>query len=329
MSTTLTELFGAKLLSGEGEVATASALSDKKAIAIYFSAHWCPPCRGFTPFLAKAYSDSLKAKGLEVIFVSSDRDEAAFKSYFAEQPWLALPFSDRKRKEKLSERYGVRGIPTLIILDAAGNIITKDGRSAVSEDPTGKAFPWTPPSVWDALGEEFLQGSEGATVEVDALQKAGGVLGLYFSAHWCPPCRGFTPKLVETYTALRKANQPFEVIFVSSDRTAEEFREYYATMPWLAIPAGDPRKAALSRLFDVEGIPTLVLLDATTGEVLSTDGRSTVMSDPKGKRFPWGASTGGAKQAGGEEEEPKRRSSVFSRMFSRRSSSGAPAAAGA
>ena len=27
----------------------------------------------------------------------------------------------------------------------------------------------------------------------------GKVIGIYFSAHWCPPCRGFTPKLVEWY----------------------------------------------------------------------------------------------------------------------------------
>ena len=28
------------------------------------------------------------------------------------------------------------------------------------------------------------------------------VVGLYFSAHWCPPCRGFTPKLAEAYKAI-------------------------------------------------------------------------------------------------------------------------------
>ena len=42
--------------------------------------------------------EDLKAKGLEVVFVSSDRDEASFKEYFGEMPWLALDFSDRKLK---------------------------------------------------------------------------------------------------------------------------------------------------------------------------------------------------------------------------------------
>jgi thiol-disulfide isomerase/thioredoxin len=37
------------------------------------------------------------------------------------------------------------------------------------------------------------------------------VYGIYFSAHWCPPCRQFTPRLAQTYNALRAAGRDFEV----------------------------------------------------------------------------------------------------------------------
>jgi len=67
---------------------------------LYFSAHWCPPCRGFTPELAKFYNEMKKKVGdkLEIVFISSDRSEADWKGYFAEMPWLALPFSARDIK---------------------------------------------------------------------------------------------------------------------------------------------------------------------------------------------------------------------------------------
>jgi len=48
----LTELLGAKLIGKDGEVETMTALKGKTAVALYFSGHWCPPCRGFTPKLA-------------------------------------------------------------------------------------------------------------------------------------------------------------------------------------------------------------------------------------------------------------------------------------
>jgi len=147
------ELLGDTLKGPNGDVSTSAALAGK-VVGLYFSAHWCPPCRGFTPKLSEWYTKDLKAKGMEIVFVSSDRDEGAFSGYFGEQPWLALPFSDRDRKNSLSQKFGVRGIPSFIILDKDGTTITKDGRAAVSYDPTGENFPWHPKPVWN-----FQQGA--------------------------------------------------------------------------------------------------------------------------------------------------------------------------
>jgi len=75
-------------------------LKDCEAVMIYFSAHWCPPCKGFTPKLAEVYN-TLKSKGkkVEIVFASSDQDQAAFDGYFAEMPWKALPFTESAKKE--------------------------------------------------------------------------------------------------------------------------------------------------------------------------------------------------------------------------------------
>jgi len=136
-----------KLKSSDGEVTLAKAVEGKKAVALYFSAHWCPPCRGFTPQLAEWYKKDLKNKGLEVIFVSSDRDEAAFDDYFKEMPWLALDYSDRDLKEKISKAFKVQGIPSLVICDGEFNTITTEGRSALAGDPEGNEIPWHPKPV--------------------------------------------------------------------------------------------------------------------------------------------------------------------------------------
>jgi len=141
-------LSSAKLVSKEaGESSGADLMG--KVFAFYFSAHWCPPCRGFTPQLAEWYKNGLKEKGLEIVFVSSDKSEDQFDEYFAEMPWLALDYSQRKLKAQLSELYGVSGIPNVVLIDADGSVITKDGRSAIAGDPTGESFPWYPKPVFN------------------------------------------------------------------------------------------------------------------------------------------------------------------------------------
>jgi len=281
-------LLGDKLQGSQGSSSTNDTLAGCDAVLLYFSAHWCPPCRGFTPKLAETYK-AYKEKGLklEIVFVSSDRDEAAFDEYFAEMPWLALPYSARDVKAKLSKKFKVNGIPSLVVLDAKGELITTDGRSAVMEDPEGANFPWKPPTLWEALGDEVID-QEGDSVAVSDLRGAGKVLGLYFSAHWCPPCKAFTPKLVETVKAVKAAGKQLEIIFVSSDRSMSDFQSYFGTMTGFhAIPQGDKRKDMLSKAFNVEGIPTFVIVDADTGATINPNARGVVSADPKGEAFPW------------------------------------------
>eukprot|EP00961_Rhodomonas_salina_P076566 1028109-Rhodomonas_salina.2 len=133
-----------QLLKKDGTSITVAGLPKEGVIGLYFSAHWCPPCRGFTPKLAEAYNKIRSdGKALEIVFVSSDKDEGAFAAYHAEQPWLALPFAQRGLKNALSNMFEIKGIPSLVLLDAAtGKTITKDGRQVISADPEGRNFPW-------------------------------------------------------------------------------------------------------------------------------------------------------------------------------------------
>lgn len=285
-SSSIIELLGETLVGSDGEVATAKAL-DGKYVGLYFSGHWCGPCRGFTPKLAESYNTIAKEdkKPFEIVFVSSDRDQEAFDEYRKEQPWLALPYPNRKAKAELSKKYKVSGIPSFVILDPDGNTVTTDGRSAISSDPKGLKFPWTPPTVREALGDTLL-GKDGEIATSTALE--GKYVGLYFSGHWCGPCRGFTPKLAETYNTMKKAGKQLELIFVSSDRDEEAFDSYRSEQPWLALPyANRDGKAALSSRFDVSGIPSLVILDPDLN-VVTTDGRAAVSKDTDGADFPAG-----------------------------------------
>ena len=125
------------LLSKSGIVDTTSSLSTT-IVGFYFSAHWCGPCRQFTPQLAKVYNEWKKAgKSIEVVFISSDRDQKQFEEYYAEMPWLAVDISEKDCKSELNTLFSVSGIPTLTIVDKSGNVIEADAMniegSAVDE----------------------------------------------------------------------------------------------------------------------------------------------------------------------------------------------------
>ncbi|CAI0382441.1 unnamed protein product, partial [Linum tenue] len=96
----------------------------------------------------------------------------------------------------------------------------------------------------------------------------GKVVALYFSANWYPPSRNFNQFLIGAYQQLKFTNQPnFEIVFVSCDEDLNAFNNYRAGMPWLSVPFSDlETKKSLSRKFEIEGIPCLVILQPGSGK---------------------------------------------------------------
>jgi thiol-disulfide isomerase/thioredoxin len=109
---------------------------------------------------------------------------------------------------------------------------------------------------------------------------AGKHVAIYFSAHWCGPCRNFTPRLVELYHQIKAQNKNMEIIFCSADHDEDGFLSYYASMPWLAVEFEDPKREQFMGLFKVSGIPRLCIL-SPTGRIIEDNaaGRSLTMSD--------------------------------------------------
>merc|ERR1711998_553062 len=85
-------------------------------------------------------------------------------------------------------------------------------------------------------------------IQVTEAVKDAPLVALYFSAHWCGPCRSFTPKLVIFVEMLEEEGIRLPVIFGSSDRDAAAFDEYFASMPWYAFPHGSARIDALKAI---------------------------------------------------------------------------------
>lgn len=136
----LEALFGKRLVNAKGKKTSTAVLAGKK-IGIYFSASWCPPCRAFTPQLVAAYAQlQTEGKPFEIVFVSHDQNEAGMRDYMKryEMPWLAVPFGD-KPIDALKKRFGVAGIPTLVVVDSAGKTLSAQARGQVMQDGA-KAF---------------------------------------------------------------------------------------------------------------------------------------------------------------------------------------------
>lgn len=115
---------GTLIRSGQEQpVPLEDALAGKEFVLLYASAHWCGPCRQFTPMLAAWYKGA--QDHVEVVFLSADHDDNGFKSYFKSHPWMAIDFDDDAR-ESLMASIRVSSIPRLVVLSGVTGKIIED-----------------------------------------------------------------------------------------------------------------------------------------------------------------------------------------------------------
>ncbi|XP_028801772.1 probable nucleoredoxin 1 [Neltuma alba] len=262
------------LVRNNGDQVKIESLSGKK-VGLYFSASWCGPCRQFTPTLVELYNEVYTKGDFEMIFVSADEDEDAFKGYFSKMPWLAIPFCDNDIRDRLDELFKVRGIPHLVILEESGRVATEDGAEVVREYGA-EAYPFTIERIKELKDQEeaksnqslrsllafksrdFVISSDGKEVPVSQLQ--GKTVGLYFSCFSYNASAKFTPKLVEVYEKLKAKGEDFEIVLISIGDAEESFKQGLESVPWLALPYKDKSCEKLARYFELSTLPTLVII---------------------------------------------------------------------
>lgn len=290
-------------------ISTSEALQNVNITGVYFSfANINLQCDEFINKLKDLHerlksgsgNEEKKFEVIQVVMWSHNDNYGDIESSHRESlmglPWFAMPFSEIDLKTRLSRRYRIKsGVPTLVLLGRDGTTVSVSAQEKLLEDPCGVNFPWRPRPVDQVLKDVVLQPGGTFYSEHKNFTKEDirfedlpdGIKGFYFSANWCPPCRAFTPQLAEIYTLIRKKEPNFEIIFVSSDRSAESYRAYVETMPWISVPFQQTAvRAELAQLYGIRGIPTLLLLDSN-GHIITMDARTEVAEDPSAQYFPW------------------------------------------
>ncbi|MBV8253048.1 MAG: TlpA family protein disulfide reductase [Chitinophaga sp.] len=105
-----------------------------KWLLVDFWASWCGPCRQAIPLVKELY-EKYKDKGFTVASISIDTDNNAWRKAMKEEnmPWLQL-LSDNK--DNTMKEFQFSGIPTMYLIDPAGNIA--DRYTGFSEETAAK-----------------------------------------------------------------------------------------------------------------------------------------------------------------------------------------------
>ncbi len=103
-----------------GKTVTLSDFKGKSSVLLFFFATWCPWCRKKLPELIKNES-KYKKEGIELLLIDAGETQSKVASFAEKQE---VPFDILLDKDtKVAEDYDIVGVPTLVLISKAGNIV--------------------------------------------------------------------------------------------------------------------------------------------------------------------------------------------------------------
>ncbi len=110
------------LASPGGETVTLSRFAGKKPVLLVFWATWCPYCNAAVPAINDI--QSRLANRVEILALDFMESGEKVKAFVNKKKVTYPVLLDRDGK--VARRYGVRGIPTYVLLDGKGRIVYFD-----------------------------------------------------------------------------------------------------------------------------------------------------------------------------------------------------------
>lgn len=108
-----------------GELRLLDVIKTNKLTLIDCWASWCGPCRSEMPELVALYAE-YHVKGLEIIGISFDEDEEAWKSAVKSMKMTWPQVSELKSWDNvMTQQYGISSIPHTILVDQNGTILAQ------------------------------------------------------------------------------------------------------------------------------------------------------------------------------------------------------------
>jgi thiol-disulfide isomerase/thioredoxin len=105
-----------------------------KVVLVDFWATWCGPCVAELPNVLENYK-KYHDKGFEVVAISLDDDRDRLEKFVdaKDLPWVCLFEDGVGTSHPMAEYYGVTGIPTVMLVDRKGKVVSMSARGGQLE----------------------------------------------------------------------------------------------------------------------------------------------------------------------------------------------------